>query len=223
MDEIEIIETEETPAQKLPREATDEAEAEEKRLAPYGRNKDGSPRKQRGRPKGSKDSKIRGRLPDATVDLDQRDKRDAIYVQRRFINFVGAVAAIGEEAKGQPVPVLRKKFWEYVTLCSKAGMKLSNQCAYAAIGISAVTASAWRKGQQGKEKRELIDEVNRICSMYRETLVENGQLNVVWAIWSSKNFDGMKDNPGDFDEKIDPMGEEETAEEIADKYKDLLD
>ena len=97
--------------------------------------------------------------------------------------------------------------------------------AYHAMGINASQAWAWKTGGAGStpERRDLIAEVDAVCSGSREMLAASGAINPILAIFWQKNYDGMRDVQEHSVYQGDPLGEKRSAQEIAEQYSDLPD
>lgn len=120
---------------------------------------------------------------------------------------------------------LRRRFYTYCALSEACGMRLGNMNAYHAMGITMQQAYSWKIGGAGStpERRELIAEVDSVCSGSREMLASMGQINPVLAIFWQKNFDGLRDVQEHSVYQGDPLGEKRSAAEIAEQYSDLPD
>ena len=120
---------------------------------------------------------------------------------------------------------LRRRFYTYCALSEACGMRLGNMNAYHAMGITMQQAWQWKTGGSGSnpERRELIAEVDAVCSGSREMLASMGQINPVLAIFWQKNYDGLRDVQEHSVYQGDPLGEKRSAAEIAEQYSDLPD
>ena len=120
---------------------------------------------------------------------------------------------------------LRRRFYTYCALSEACGMRVGNMNAYHAMGITMQQAWAWKTGGAGSnpERRELIAEVDAVCSGSREMLAASGAINPILAIFWQKNYDGMRDVQEHSVYQGDPLGEKRSAAEIAEQYSDLPD
>lgn len=142
-----------------------------------------------------------------------------------IIAFLGSVQQIGFSANTDDVESLRACWIKYCNLCVKRDMNLNNLAAYMALGITKTTADDWLSGKERADRpefRNLILVVNQMCSAYREQLMSEGKMNTITGVWWQKNFDKMKDNPTDSGTDVNPTDRNKTAEEILEKYGDLL-
>lgn len=89
---------------------------------------------------------------------------------------------------------LEDRFWRYVDLCNERDVRVTNQVAYFAMGISKDDVYNWENGlTRSSEHRELIKKVKAFCGSYREMLGADGRLNPVTLVWWQKNYDGLVD------------------------------
>lgn len=120
---------------------------------------------------------------------------------------------------------LRRRFYTYLAMSEACNMRVGNMNAYHAMGITIQQAWAWKTGGPGStpERRELVAEVDAVCSGSREMLAAMGQINPVLAIFWQKNFDGLRDVQEHSVYQGDPLGEKRSAQDIAEQYSDLPD
>lgn len=119
---------------------------------------------------------------------------------------------------------LRKALLDYLSLCARNNINVTNMGVYGALGVSQETISQWASGSArgtSPEYREFAIGVRRLCAQYRELAASENKLNVALAIWWQKNYDGLKDDPvvetpsEDAPPPVDPTT-------IAEKYQHLL-
>lgn len=141
--------------------------------------------------------------------------------------FVLEIMKLGKGCNLNDPDDMMRCFLTYVKMCEMYGMKITNQAAYLSMGISRQYACELRKGvRRAKDPRykELIEQVDMICSTTREVLMSENAVNPITAIWWQKNYDKMTDVQQVEVTTKDPLGEQgKSAQEIADKYKDLLE
>ena len=132
------------------------------------------------------------------------------------------------------VEKMEQRFQRYLDLCAQYDQKIGNQAAYLAIGITKEDVYNWTVRRSANPERDhFIKKVKRICGVYRENLMEDGQINTITGIFWQKNYDGMRDaqeivvSPA-----VNPLGDGESAERLAEKYleqtkgieqKDIID
>mgnify|MGYP001163149871 FL=1 len=92
------------------------------------------------------------------------------------------------------VQAMEKRFWNYVALCFERDVRVTNQVAYFAIGITKDDVYNWENGlTRSSEHRDFIKKVKTFCGSYREMLGADGKLNPVTLVWWQKNYDGLVD------------------------------
>lgn len=120
------------------------------------------------------------------------------------------------------VTVLESRFRDYLKLCTEYDMKIGNQAAYMAIGISKDDVYNWEHERCGSvQHRDFIKKVKQICASYREGLMQDGQINPVTGIFWQKNYDGLRDAQ---ELVVTPNGQrlsDSDYQDIADRYKQL--
>ena len=144
---------------------------------------------------------------------------------RKITAFALAVQNISRGVNTKDVNDMRQRFYLYCALSERVGMRIGNMNAYHAMGISFHVASQWRTGGSGStaERRELIAEVDAICSGTREMLAGMQQINPVLAIFWQKNYDGLKDVQDHVVSTGDPLGDKQSREQIQEKYQDIIE
>ena len=92
------------------------------------------------------------------------------------------------------VQAMEKRFWDYVSLCFERDVRVTNQVAYFAMGITRDDVYDWENGRsRSPEHSALIKKVKIFCGSYREMLGADGKLNPVTLVWWQKNYDGLVD------------------------------
>lgn len=185
----------------------------------------------RGRPKGSVDKTPRKRRGGDMANLPRVLQRYQLEGDNEFnstlASFQVEVIQLRSQSKHHVTDpdYLLGSFQEYLGLCSKYGMRITNAGAYSAMGIDRKQASEWRTGKRRQSDprfKELIDLVDSLCSMNREQLmIENKIMPGVGIFWQ-KNYDGMKDEP---EEKAEATVDDElkSPEQIREQYKYLIE
>ena len=120
----------------------------------------------------------------------------------------------------QDVPEMERRFLNYVQKCSEWDMKVGNQAAYMAIGITKEQAWEWENVTKGNPARtDFIKKVRQFCGVFREGLMQDGKVNPVTGIFWQKNYDGMKDQQEVvLTPNTSPLGEQKDAEALKQKY-----
>lgn len=120
------------------------------------------------------------------------------------------------------IEALEQRFRDYLNLCAKYDMKVGNQAAYLALGITKDNVYDWENGRgRTPAHSDFIKKVKQFCATYRENLMQDGQINPVTGIFWQKNYDGLKDTQ---DLVLTPNTQrlsDSDYQEIAEKYKQL--
>jgi hypothetical protein len=169
--------------------------------------KDKQPRK-----KSDESSELKGVVADQNPDLPMG------YNTRRIM-FMQAILPT-EPLDHDDVAEMERRFARYLQLCSEWDMKIGNQAAYAAIGITKDHVYDWTVRRQTNPKRaDFVKKVQQFCAMYREGLMEDGKVNPVTGIFWQKNYDGMKDQQEVvLTPNASPLGDQTDAEALKQKY-----
>ena len=146
-------------------------------------------------------------------------------IMSKIAAFQIAVQNIAINADDKDMNSMRKCFYAFCALAEATNMKVGNMTAYTAMGISQSTARSWRTGGTGStpERRELMQEIDAVCAATREMLGASGAINPVLTIFWQKNWDGFRDVTEHVAYQGDPLGEKQSPNEIAEKYKDIID
>lgn len=144
---------------------------------------------------------------------------------RKITAFQMAVQNIALGANIKDVNDMRKRFYTYCSLAEACNMRIGNMNAYNAMGINRELAANWKYGRYGStaERRQLIQEVDAVCSGTREMLAGSQQINPVLAIFWQKNYDGLRDVQDHVVSAGDPLGDRQTPEQIQEKYQDIIE
>lgn len=117
------------------------------------------------------------------------------------------------------VDEMERRFNHYLEKCAEYDMKIGNMAAYAAIGIDKGTVWDWlNRNSPNPRRSDFIKKVQKICSMYREGLMEDGKINPVTGIFWQKNYDGMKDQQEVVLTPNNPLGDSPSAESMKQRY-----
>lgn len=142
----------------------------------------------------------------------------------KYTSFLRQCMVISLHCDQSNADSMRQCFYEYIQLAQQADIKISNQAAYLALGIKPDVAKAWMQRASGTiDQQSLLAEVNQVCAAYREVAANDNKINVAWAIFSAKNYDGMKDEQEVITKQDLPLGEKRSAKEISERYRDLPD
>jgi len=118
------------------------------------------------------------------------------------------------------VAEMERRFENYLRVCAERDMKVSNQGAYLAIGVTKDNVYDWTvRSSTNPERSEFIKKVQKICAYYRECLMANGKINPVVGIFWQKNYDGLRDQQEVvLTPNQNPLGEQKDAESLRQKY-----
>lgn len=196
--------------------------------------------KKMGRPKGAKDKKPRktdgykgnkNGLEHLTSSETQQDIPEGYNTNKiRFMRMI----IPSEPLDYNDVSEMERRFDRYLQLCEQFDQKVTNQAAYAAIGIDDQTVYDWvNRNKTNPARSQFCKKVKHICALYREGLMADGKVNPVTGIFWQKNYDGMKDQQElVVTPNTNPLGDGESAERLAEKYleqakgieqKDIID
>ena len=138
--------------------------------------------------------------------------------------YAGVLATIlsWEPVDKTDVAQLDERFVQFVNFCAENDVRITNQTAYLALGISKDEVYDWGNGHtRDKTHADFIKKVKAFCSAYRELLGAEGKLNPVTLVWWQKQYDGMVDKQ---ELVLTPNAQrlsDGDYQEIAEKYKQL--
>lgn len=139
---------------------------------------------------------------------------------------VGIMLAIHEwgPVDRKDAAALEQRFWDFVDFCGRNDVRVTNQLAYYAMGISKDDVYHWSNGQYvpSPAHRDMIQKVKAFCSTYREMLGANGKLNPATLIWWQKNYDGFVGKTETIVTPNNPLGIVEDPKEIEKRIIDSL-
>lgn len=187
--------------------------------------------KKMGRPKGSRDRKPRrteGYQESSPKNLVKARENSPIMQSQKVEMPEGYNAKVTafmmeimpkEPLDLQDVPEMERRFLNYVQKCSEWDMKVGNQAAYMAIGITKEQAWEWENVTKGNPARtDFIKKVRQFCGVFREGLMQDGKVNPVTGIFWQKNYDGMKDQTEMVLTPNNPLGEQKDMKALEQKY-----
>ena len=120
------------------------------------------------------------------------------------------------------VPDLYNRFYLYLAYCAEHGIIPNNMNAYFAIGIVRQDISAWKAGTRTQEHKQFAEDITQFFASIHEQAGGEGIVNPILSIYWSKAHDGMIEAQKVEVVNTDPLGEKQSAEQIADKYRDVL-
>lgn len=121
------------------------------------------------------------------------------------------------------VEELDGRFYKYLYWCDEHGIKISNQSAYLAMGITKDDVYQWENRITRTQAHcDLIKKVKQICSMVRESMMADGEIRDAIGIFWQKNYDGFKDQQEVVLTPNNNRIEDVDEQELINKYKKSL-
>lgn len=192
----------------MPEEQKEQKEQQKRRV----RGKDKKPRKTEGYQKSLIETRKK-----SPVMVDQTAEQAEGY-NAKLISFMLAIQP-KEKLDINDVDEMERRFQHYLEMCVAYDVKVGNQGAYVAIGITKQQAWEWENIVKSNPRRcDFIKNVRLFCGMYRENLMQDGKVNPVTGIFWQKNYDGLKDQQEVVLTPNNPLGEQKDAESLKQKY-----
>lgn len=125
-----------------------------------------------------------------------------------------------EELDKNDVEEMKRRFNRYLQLCADYNQKVTNLAAYAAIGVTQTEVAKWtQQASINPERAKFFQEVQKVCSMYREGMMADGKIHPAVGIFWQKNFDGMRDQTElTVNANQNVLGEQKDMEALKEKY-----
>ena len=117
---------------------------------------------------------------------------------------------------------LYNRFFNYLAYCAEHGIIPNNMNAYFAIGISKDDIGAWYAGRRTPEHKQFADDIKQFFASIHEQAGGEAIVNPILSIYWSKAHDGMIEASKVEVVNTDPLGEKQSAEQIAEKYAGIL-
>ena len=197
------------------------------------------PKRKRGRPKGSKNKpgSKKHEFPNESRQLV--DPKTGIVVSNNaaqsqiiarmgdervtaFVQYHMDMLKMRQGVDRKNVPDLYNRFLNYLDYCAKHGIIPNNMNAYFAIGISKDNISAWYAGRGTPEHRQFAEDIKQFFASIHEQAGGEAIVNPILSIYWSKAHDGMVEASKLEVVNTDPLGEKQSAEQIAEKYAGIL-
>ena len=193
----------------------------------------------RGRPKGSK-NKPGSKKPEFPNESRQLvDPKTGIVVSNNaaqsqiiarmgdervtaFVQYHMDMMRMRQGVDKKNVPDLYNRFFAYLGYCAEHGVIPNNMNAYFAIGITRQDITAWYAGNRSPEHKQFADDIKQFFASIHEQAGGENIVNPILSIYWSKAHDGMIEASKVEVVNTDPLGEKQSAEQIADKYRDVL-
>ena len=185
------------------------------------------PKRGPGRPAGSKNKKtleMEAKMAKKAGQklADEAKKKKGKNAEE--VEFTMKVLAIADQADQTDINSLKACFIRYIQLCRDSDHKIGNMAAYSSIGIDLKTAQNWTSPENRRknaERAEMIDAINKICALYRESMISAGSVDKITGIFWQKSLDGLRDDaPAQTDSGPGPDAGK-SPDAIAAKYKNL--
>ena len=191
----------------------------EEQKKPRTRGKDRKPRRTEGYQKSSPKNLVKARENSPIVQGQKAELPEGYNA--RLVSFMIEIVPT-EPLDLHDVPEMERRFANYLQKCAEQDMKVGNQAAYMAIGITKQQAWEWENNASRNPARaDFIKKVRQICGVFREGLMQDGKVNPVTGIFWQKNYDGMKDQQEVvLTPNASPLGEQKNAEALKQKYLD---
>ena len=188
----------------------------------------------RGRPKGSKNkpgvtkaaltridpktgTAVSATYPNSAIMARMGDEKVSMFVQYHI-----DMLAMRQGVNKKDVNDLYRRFYTYLQYCVEHGIIPNNMNAYFAIGVSKQDISGWKLGQSGTpEHKQFAEDITQFFASVHEQGVIDGMFNPISGIFWQKAHDGMIEAQKLEVVQRDPLGERQSAEQIAQKYSDV--
>lgn len=130
--------------------------------------------------------------------------------------------AMRQGVNKKDVSDLYKRWYFYLNYCQEHGVIPNNMNAYFAMGVGKEEISRWKSGKAGTpEHKQFAEEVTQFFASIHEQGVIDGMFNPISGIFWQKAHDGMIEAQKLEVTQNDPLGERQSAEQIAEKYADV--
>lgn len=193
------------------------------------------PKRKRGRPKGCHgipgvDKAAHSLIdPKTGIVVDNNGAQSRIIAKMgdervtAFVQYHMDMLKMRQGANKRDVPDLYRRFYTYLAYCAEHGIIPNNMNAYFAIGIIRQDISAWKNGVTGTpEQKQFAEDVSQFFASIHEQAGGEGIVNPILSIYWSKAHDGMIEASKVEVVQDNPLGERQSAEEIQQKYADIL-
>lgn len=128
----------------------------------------------------------------------------------------------GRDNKPQTIEEIQDRVDEYLVMCYETGQRMTVEKLALALGIHRDTLHAWETDRATyKEKSDIIKAAKDCIASYDADMVTAGKMNPVPYIFRAKNYYGMKDQQDVVLTPNQPLGDQRSAEEIAQTYAAL--
>ena len=185
------------------------------------------PKRGPGRPPGAKNKKtleLEAKMAKKAGQKLSEEAKKKKGKNAEEVEFTMKVLAIADAADPSDVDTLKGCFIRYIQLCRDSDHKIGNMAAYNSIGIDYKTAQNWttpESRRKAPERAQMIDAINKICALYRESMISAGSVDKITGIFWQKSLDGLRDDmPAPVDNTAH-SDDGKSPDAIAEKYKNL--
>lgn len=139
-----------------------------------------------------------------------------------FVKYHVDLLKMGQGVNKRDVPGLYERFYKYLQYCIEHNIVPNNMSAYLAIGIHRNDIVDWKSGYQGTpEHKQFALDVSAFFASIHEQGGTDGVMNPIQTIFWQKAYDGLSDQPKLEVEVRSPLGDKQSAEQIANKYGEV--
>lgn len=161
--------------------------------------------------------KTRGLKP---ASMEANFKGEPSDISRAIINATRYIKA--EPCKSDEE--VAERINEYFAECAAEGMIPKWETLSLALGVTRKITWQWANGHAGSPVRQrMLARAKEILAAVDAELVQTGKVNPVVYIFRAKNFYDMKDQQDVVVTPNQPLGEQQTTEELAEKYSTLIE
>lgn len=161
--------------------------------------------------------KKRGLKP---ASMEANFKGEPSDISRAIINATRYIKAEPCESDEE----VAERINEYFAECAAEGMIPKWETLSLALGVTRRITWQWANGHAGSPVRQrMLARAKEILAAVDAELVQTGKVNPVVYIFRAKNFYDMKDQQDVVVTPTQPLGEQQTTEELAEKYSTLIE
>jgi len=192
------------------------------------------PKRKRGRPKGSRNKPGVDKAAHSLIDpktgiVVNNNAAQSLTIAKMgdervtaFVQYHMDMLQMRQGVDKKNVPDLYQRFYRYLAYCAEHGIIPNNMNAYFAIGIVRQDISAWKAGTRTQEHKQFAEDITQFFASIHEQAGGEGIVNPILSIYWSKAHDGMIEASKVEVVNSEPLGEKQSAEEIAKKYEGIL-
>ena len=192
------------------------------------------PKRKRGRPKGSRNKPGVDKAAHSLIDpktgiVVNNNAAQSLTIAKMgdervtaFVQYHMDMLKMRQGVDKKNVPDLYNRFYLYLAYCAEHGIIPNNMNAYFAIGIVRQDISAWKAGTRTQEHKQFAEDITQFFASIHEQAGGEGIVNPILSIYWSKAHDGMIEAQKLEVVNTDPLGEKQSSEQIAERYRDIL-